>query len=155
MNALSLLSRQYESKGIDLQVKYSSKSDITLGNKYKFEQVIMNLLFNARYAVVEKDKAGIKGYEKIIKISTFANRKNCGLIIHDNGTGIPESIIGNIFDPFFTTKQEEMGTGLGLSIIYGIIKEMKGEIKVDSREGKHTRLVVTLPSYKEQKERNN
>ncbi len=155
MNALSLISRQYENKGIDLQVKYSSKNDLILGNKYKFEQVIMNILSNARYAVMEKSKADIKGYEKTIKISTFANRKNCGLVIHDNGTGIPESIIGNIFDPFFTTKQEEMGTGLGLSIIYGIIKEMKGDIKVDSKEGKHTRLVITLPIFKDQKENKN
>ncbi len=154
-NALTLISRQYDNKGIDLQLKYSSKHDITLGNKYKLEQVIMNVLSNARYAVMEKDKAGIKAYEKVIKISTFANRKNCGFIIHDNGTGIPESIISNIFDPFFTTKQEEMGTGLGLSIIYGIVKEMRGEIKADSKEGKYTRIVVTLPLYREQKEKKN
>ena len=154
-NALSLIARQYENKGIDLQIKYSSRNDQTMGNKYKLEQVILNLLSNARYAVREKEKAGIKGYKKTIKINTFANRKECGVIIHDNGTGIPENIINNIFDPFFTTKQEEMGTGLGLSIIYGIVKEMKGEIKADSKEGKYTRLVVTLPLYKEQKEKKN
>jgi signal transduction histidine kinase len=154
-NALTLISRQYENKGIDLQKKYSSRKDIALGNKFKFEQVILNLLSNARYAVLEKDKAGVKGYEKVIKIVTFANRKNCGMIIHDNGTGIPENIIDNIFDPFFTTKKEEMGTGLGLSIIYGIIKEMKGEINADSKEGKYTRVVVTLPVYKEHKEKHN
>ncbi|MEN8225419.1 MAG: response regulator [Bacteroidota bacterium] len=154
-NALSLISRQYESKGIDLQVKYSSRNDLLLGNKYKLEQVILNLLSNARYAVTEKEKANIKGYQKTIKITTFANRKDCGVIIHDNGTGIPENILGNIFDPFFTTKQEEMGTGLGLSIIYGIIKEMKGNIKADSKEGKYTRLVVTLPLLKEEKEKHN
>lgn len=154
-DTLSLVSRQYESKGIDLQVKYSSRNDITLGNKYKLEQVVMNLLSNARYAVLDKDKAEKEGYEKVIKVSTFANRKNCGLVIHDNGSGIPENIMDNIFDPFFTTKQEEKGTGLGLSIIYGIIKEMKGEITADSEEGKYTRLVVTLPVYKEQKEKNN
>jgi signal transduction histidine kinase len=154
-NALSLISRQYKNKGIDLQVKYTSKYNLTLGNKYKFEQVIMNLLSNARYAVIEKDRAGVKDYKMVIRISTFANRRNCGLIIHDNATGIPESIIGNIFDPFFTTKKEEMGTGLGLSIIYGIIQEMKGDIKADSKEGKYTRLVVTLPVYKEEKEKKN
>jgi len=155
MNAISLISRQYENKGIDLQVKYSSRNDTSIGNKYKLEQVVMNLLSNARYAVIEKDKVGVKGYEKAIKISTFANRKNCGFVIEDNGTGIPESIIGNIFDPFFTTKQEEMGTGLGLSIIYGIIKEMKGEIEADSKEGKYTRIIVTLPIYKEEKVKQN
>lgn len=154
-NSLTLISRQYENKGIELRIKYSSRNDVTLGNKFKLEQVILNLLSNARYAVLEKNKAGIKGYTKEIKIATFANRKACGLIIHDNGTGIPESIIDNIFDPFFTTKKEEMGTGLGLSIIYGIIKEMKGEIKAESKEGKFTRLVVTLPIYKEKKETHN
>lgn len=155
MNALSLISRQYENQNIDLKVKYSGRNDITLGNKYKLEQVVMNILSNARYAVLEKDKADVKGYEMVIKISTFANRKTCGFIIHDNGTGIPENIIGNIFDPFFTTKQEERGTGLGLSIIYGIIKEMKGDIIVDSKEGKYTRLVVSLPVYKEKNETKN
>jgi PAS domain S-box-containing protein len=154
-NALSLISRQYDNIGIDLQIKYSSRNDTTLGNKYKLEQVVLNLLSNARHAVIEKDKSEISSYKKTIKITTFANRKSCGLIIHDNGTGIPESILGNIFDPFFTTKQEEMGTGLGLSIIYGIIKEMKGDIQASSSEGKYTRLVVTLPLYKEQKESQN
>jgi PAS domain S-box-containing protein len=154
-NALSLISRQYENKGIRLQTRYSSRNDTTLGNRYKLEQVIMNILSNARYAVIEKEKAGIEGYEKVIKISTFANRRNCGFVIEDNGTGIPESIIGNIFDPFFTTKQEDMGTGLGLSIIYGIIKEMKGDIKADSKEGKQTRIVVTLPVHKEEKVKQN
>jgi C4-dicarboxylate-specific signal transduction histidine kinase len=155
-NALSLIARQYENKGIDLQVKYSTRNDQTLGNKYKLEQVVLNLLSNARYAVREKEKADTtKGYKKTIKINTFANRKECGFIIHDNGTGIPENIINNIFDPFFTTKQEQMGTGLGLSIIYGIIKEMKGEIKAESKEGKYTRLVVSLPIYKDQKEKEN
>ena len=154
-NALTLIARQYENMDINLQIKYSTRHEISLGNKYKFEQVVLNLLSNARHAVQEKEKAEIKGYKKMIKISTFANRKNCGLIIHDNGTGIPENIMGNIFDPFFTTKQEAMGTGLGLSIIYGIIKEMKGEISADSKEGKYTRLIVTLPVYKEQKEKSN
>ncbi len=155
MNALSLISRQYENQGIDLKIKYSGRSDITLGNKYKLEQVVMNILSNARFAVLEKSKAEEKDYEMVIKISTFVNRKTCGFIIHDNGTGIPENIIGNIFDPFFTTKQEERGTGLGLSIIYGIVKEMKGDIEVDSKEGKHTQLVVSLPLYKEKKETKN
>jgi len=154
-NALSLISRQYDNKGIQLQTNYSSRNDTTLGNKYKLEQVIMNILSNARYAVIEKEKAELEDYEKVIKVSTFANRRNCGFIIEDNGIGIPENIIGNIFDPFFTTKQEEMGTGLGLSIIYGIVKEMKGDIKADSREGKNTRIVVTLPLHKEERAKQN
>jgi len=154
-NALSLITKQYENRGIDLQVKYTGRPDMTLGNKYKLEQVILNLLSNARYAVFEKEKAEGSDYRKVIKINTFTNRKNCGMVVYDNGTGIPESIIGNIFDPFFTTKKEEMGTGLGLSIIYGIVKEMKGDIKAESKEGKYTRVLVTLPLYREEKEKKN
>jgi len=154
-NALSLISRQYENKGIDLKIKYSSRPGLCLGNKYKLEQVILNLLSNARYAVLEKARTNMPGYGMEIRISTFANRKNCGLVLYDNGTGIPQNIIGNIFDPFFTTKIEEKGTGLGLSIIYGIVKEMKGEIKAESRENEYTRMVVTFPLHREKQENSN
>ncbi len=67
------------------------------------------------------------------------------LIVKDNGTGIPKKNIDNIFDPFFTTKDVESGTGLGLSITYGIIKEMKGQISVESKINKFTRIKVALP----------
>ena len=63
----------------------------------------------------------------------------------DNGIGIPTKIIDKIFDPFFTTKSEEKGTGLGLSISYGFIKDILGEIKVDSVENEYTVFEISIP----------
>ena len=63
----------------------------------------------------------------------------------DNGVGIPHENIDKIFDPFFTTKKEDKGTGLGLSITYGIVKDMLGELRVESEYGVSTRMKVILP----------
>jgi two-component system NtrC family sensor kinase len=86
-----------------------------------------------------------RNFEKNISISSFNRNSEVVFEIEDNGTGIPRKNLANIFDPFFTTKDVEHGTGLGLSISYGIIKEMKGEITVDSQLNKYTRVRVTLP----------
>ena len=61
----------------------------------------------------------------------------------DNGKGISEELINNIFDPFFTTK--EQGTGMGLAVVYRIIKEHKGEIRVESKIGQGTKFIIWLP----------
>ena len=65
--------------------------------------------------------------------------------IRDTGYGIPEKIRNNLFDPFFTTKDVGKSTGLGLSIVYGVVKNHRGTIKVDSREREGTTFTLTLP----------
>ena len=66
--------------------------------------------------------------------------------IRDNGTGIPEKLTDKIFDPLFTTKPADAGTGLGLSISYDIVvQEHKGEIRVETEEGKYTEFIIILP----------
>jgi signal transduction histidine kinase len=76
------------------------------------------------------------------------NDDNVQIKIQDNGTGIPEENLSNIFEPFFTTKPVGHGTGLGLSVSYGIIKEHKGKIEVESEVGVGTTFTVTLPVHK-------
>lgn len=147
-SALSMVSMQYYNQNIQLNLHLSDEKCYTTGNKYRIEQVILNLLSNAKYAVDERNKnLYSKNYIKTITIRSFIEDNQVVLEIEDNGTGIAKKNLANIFDPFFTTKDVEHGTGLGLSISYGIIKEMKGDIIVESQVNKYTLVKVTLPKY--------
>ena len=105
----------------------------------------MNLIDNAFYAVNEKSKKNIKGYElKVIVTSKKINGK-LELKIRDNGIGIPQQILDKIFQPFFTTKPTGQGTGLGLSLAYDIMKAHGGELKVETNEGHGSAFAILLP----------
>ncbi len=145
-NALSLVKMQLKDHQINLQLHVSNEKMIVEGNPYRLEQVFLNLLSNARYAVEEKGrKYALPGYVKKIEIGCRRVKNHCEILVRDNGTGIPKKHLDKIFDPFFTTKDEEKGTGLGLSISYGIIKEFGGEIQVSSREMETTEFLIALP----------
>ena len=109
------------------------------GNPIQMEQVILNLITNARDTIQEKrthranGQPAPAGAKDIIEISTRLADKDgqkAEILIKDTGAGIPAEYAGKIFDPFFTTKEIGKGTGLGLSISYGIIRDHGGEIEV-------------------------
>jgi len=107
-------------------------------------QVLLNLILNAVYAMKEAPQEGI------LTIKTFERDGYIGCEITDNGTGIPETNFDHIFTPFFTTKPVGMGTGLGLSIAYDIIvHKHAGRIEVQSELGKGTTFTVLLPPHNE------
>lgn len=147
-NALSFVNRLYIDHHIDLEVNMGIQHVLAKGDAFQLEQVILNMLSNARYAVEQKAKLQPKDYRKVIAIKSYSRDKRLIIEIADNGIGIPEKHINNIFDPFFSTKKEADGTGLGLSISYGIIKSMQGEIFVESKEHEYTRLFIQLPEAK-------
>jgi signal transduction histidine kinase len=130
---------------VDLRTCIPDGDFYTHGNGYRLEQVLLNVLSNAKYAVEERDKLKYEQYNKLIMISLDSVGDKNVIIIEDNGIGIDSKIIHQIFNPFFTTKSEEKGTGLGLSISYGIIKEMRGDIRVESEVGLFTKVFITLP----------
>ncbi|MBN2638453.1 MAG: response regulator [Bacteroidales bacterium] len=149
-DALSMVEVQMKNHDIQVNIDLPDNPVYITGNHYRLEQVLLNLISNARYAMEEKEKQIAKGtYNKQIEIACVSS-KNCIILIKDNGTGISKENINNIFDPFFTTKDEEKGTGLGLSISYGIIKEMKGKIEVESEEGNFTGFKIDLPLLKDE-----
>jgi C4-dicarboxylate-specific signal transduction histidine kinase len=148
-SAVSLVNNQYSNHSIDLQLDLGEEDMWVKGNKYKIEQVLLNLLSNAKFAVEEKQKLkSTRLYNKQIRINSFVSDEVVVFKVEDNGSGIYKKDLDNIFDPFFTTKDVENGTGLGLSISYGIIKEMKGHIDVESEINKFTKMKVSLPMVK-------
>lgn len=108
-------------------------------------RAILNIINNAFYAVNEKGKQHIPGYEPHVFLSTKKSNGNIEIIIRDNGNGIPESIIEKIFQPFFTTKPTGEGTGLGLSLSYDIIKAHGGKLAVRSKVNEETEFTIQLP----------
>ena len=144
-NALLMINAQLVNGKVELEVALGEIAGYVLGDSYRLEQVVLNLLSNAKHAVEEKERSNIGGYVKRIKIQTYAEAGEIVIIVWDNGIGIPSANKDKIFDPFFTTKKEDKGTGLGLSITYGIVKDMLGELRVDSRQGEYTQMKVILP----------
>jgi len=109
-------------------------------------RVILNLITNAFYAVMEKKKLQPEGYEPTVTVSTKKIDNKIIVEVKDNGTGISQKAIDKIFQPFFTTKPTGQGTGLGLSLSYDIVtKGHGGEIKVETKEGESTGFSVILP----------
>lgn len=109
-------------------------------------RVILNLITNAFYAVMEKKKSQPEGYEPTVTVSTKKIDNKIIVTVKDNGTGIPQKALDKIFQPFFTTKPTGQGTGLGLSLSYDIVtKGHGGELKVETKEGEYTSFSVILP----------
>lgn len=145
-DALSMVKVQFESNSIDVITNLTNSLALAIGDKYKFEQVILNLLGNAKQAIEEKDKLTPYGAnKKYIIIESSQDPINIYVKVRDNGIGIKKKDIDKIFDPFYTTKKEDKGTGLGLSISYGIIKDILGDIRVESEEGEYTVFELVIP----------
>ncbi len=110
----------------------------------KLNQVFLNMLTNAIYAVNKKfgDSAGGQ-----LTITTSANEKNVTIKIADNGTGMDEQTKKKLFEPFFTTKDVGEGTGLGLSIAYNTINKHSGHIYVNSIINEGTEFIMEIPIH--------
>lgn len=123
------------------------------GDINQLQQVVMNLLNNARDAVGDVHDPEIAiGLEEVGVDEAFAREhpdiraeRFARISISDNGTGIREEEIGHIFDPFFSTKEVGKGTGLGLSMAYGAIQSHGGVLTVESQVGKGTTFYIWLP----------
>ena len=144
-NTLLMVSAQFANHSIDLEVNLAPVMEKVIADKFKMEQVVLNLISNARFAVDEKAAVADKSYVKRIEVSTWQNSNFVCISIRDNGVGIKPKDMEKIFDPFYTTKKVDKGTGLGLAIAYGFVKDILGEITVESKEGEYTQFDVKVP----------
>jgi len=145
-NSISMILEQFAHKEIDLSFHPDKNIPALSGNAYRFEQVILNMLINAKDAIEEKKKKNCGKFEKRIEISTSLQNKLIIVEIKDNGIGIAPEVIDKVLLPFFTTKAPGQGTGLGLSISYGIIKELGGEIEIQSNPKSGTTISIKIPT---------
>ena len=137
--ALSLMNEQLRVRLIEVEVEPASGELVVLGNAIQLEQVVINLLTNARDALADAPVRTIR------LASALTKNDRVKITVSDSGPGIPPGLEQRIFDPFFTTKEVGMGTGLGLSITYGIVKEHGGSIEVTSGPGEGACFEIELP----------
>jgi len=137
-------------KDKSFNAKFKTRLDHSVGKVNMVPQdigrVILNLVTNAFYAVCEKQRQNITGYEPTVTLSIKKVDHKIEMSIGDNGNGIPQKNLDKIFQPFFTTKPTGQGTGLGLSLAYDIIKAHGGDIRVETKEGEGTEFIIQLPS---------
>ena len=117
------------------------------GNKNQLEQVVMNLVLNAREAMPNGGRVQVSIdvliAESVSDDDGQLDGRSAVITVTDEGIGMDESLQAQIFDPFFTTKAE--GTGLGLATVHGIVRQHSGRINVTSRPGEGTRFDILLP----------
>ena len=124
-------------------------------DRRQLDQVIMNLVVNARDAMQDGGTIRVETRNVILESALQRDRASVpageyvAIRVVDQGTGIPADKIGKIFEPFFTTKMAGKGTGLGLSMAYGIVKQMGGYIFVDSLSGQGTTFTLYFPASRE------
>jgi two-component system, NtrC family, sensor kinase len=135
-DTIQLLEAQLRNTEIEVVRIYADDLPFAPGDAPKLQQVLMNLVLNARDAMPQGGR---------LEISTEADDDSVVISVRDTGLGIAPEHLSKIYDPFFTTKQIGKGTGLGLAVSYGIIRDHGGLINVESKQGEGTRFRITLP----------
>ena len=123
-------------RGIELKVDLQASVEL-LSDRSQLEQVVLNLLVNARDASPESGE---------IELSTRLEGNWVVLRVSDRGCGMDAETLSRIFDPYFTTKAPGKGTGLGLSTLYAIVSGWQGQVQVESEPGKGTTFTVRIPT---------
>lgn len=146
--ALDKYSVETKNLHIDIRKEYQANLQKVLCAPQAVARVFIYLLDNAMYSVIAKNKENKdKDYKPALTITLENMPDKVYIKIHDNGLGIPQGRVDKVFEPFYTSKPTGMGnTGLGLSISYDtIVKQHKGELKVNSEDGLFAEFIIILP----------
>lgn len=140
-SSLDLVGEQLRLANIEIRLQLPEACPPVSGHQVQVEQVLLNLLTNARDAIQTREDNATQW----INLSVESTDDEVSLIVEDNGGGIPKHVIDRIFEPFYTTKDIGKGTGLGLSVSYGIIHDMGGTLLASNAEH-GARFVIRVPS---------
>ena len=146
--ALSFFQEQFRVHGIQLHIDLPNDPLMVRINPNKFEQIMVNLLSNARYAV-EKNIPPNDDKKIFVRLISAGSSDTAILEVEDNGTGMSQEVLERCMEPFYTTKEVGEGTGLGLSIAHGIAREFQMEIEVRSVEGQGSLFRVHMKRVEE------
>ncbi|HZY63214.1 MAG TPA: ATP-binding protein [Edaphobacter sp.] len=143
-DTMTLLEHQFKTAQIHAEANFDPHLALIHGNRGKLQQVILNLMLNAKDAMFGSENA-------TLKVATFNAPGRVMVRIQDSGGGIEREHLHRIYDPFFTTKTkpqegQHKGTGLGLAVTYGIIQEHAGKIHVESEPGVGTAFQLEFPT---------
>jgi PAS domain S-box-containing protein len=176
-NVFTLVGTQLSSTGIRWELELEEDLPLIIGDKNRLEQVFINLVLNARDAILAHIRpstssvqhkpgtpSGQPGHDPgslrdrrmraeqpsspRVQVKSFRRDDRVVVTVSDSGPGIPEELRSRIFEPFFTTKEIGKGTGLGLSITYGIVNEHRGTIQVDASQARGATFRLTFPALK-------
>jgi PAS domain S-box-containing protein len=146
-NSLQLVAHLLKTDGITCSVNLSDSLPSLMCNEQQLQQVVLNLISNARYALNKRYPQPCPEKQLEIKGELIGRGETqfIRLTFKDNGTGIAPEIRARLFDPFFSTKPKGEGTGLGLSISHGLVRDHGGYIRVQSNPGEWTKFTIDLP----------
>ncbi|MGF7170095.1 two-component system cell cycle sensor histidine kinase/response regulator CckA [Sphingobium xanthum] len=153
VSEISTLLKRLLGENIKLETYHGRNLGTVRADPGQLEQVIVNLVVNARDAMAEGGTVTIRTFS--VSAADVRDMKNeimpigdyTALSVADTGTGIAPELLGKIFEPFYTTKGVGRGTGLGLSTVYGIVKQSGGFIFPDSEVGRGTTFSIYLPVH--------
>lgn len=157
LSELTQLLNRLVSEKIKLSFSHGENLNTIKADKRQLEQVLMNLVVNARDAMPNGGRISVQTKNLFLEKEYVKDRavvppgEYVELRVVDNGTGIKAERLPKIFEPFYTTKRLGEGTGLGLSTVYGIVKQTGGYIFVESEIGKGSTFQILLPAHQKPK----
>ena len=145
--SLTLVGAQLRKDGIAVEVDIPDNLPKVFCVQQEIQQVFLNVLNNARYALNTKyaGEDDLKKIEIAARPETSVNARLVRISIRDHGTGIPSETLDMVMHPFFTTKPKGEGTGLGLSVSHDIIDKNGGDLWIESHPGEVTTVNIDLP----------
>lgn len=141
-----MVTKQFELQNIFINLNLVGGLPRIVAEDNRLQQVLFNLVNNARDAIAEKRENLDLDSEDYINIDTYEQNELVCVCVSDTGAGITDEVRDKIFEPFFSTKEVGYGMGLGLAITYGIVRDYKGSIDIESDLGEGTSFIISFPA---------